>query len=345
MADANGGGEKGKQNKGAEEKGKEKEKEAALSLTQLAMGVQDSSEPADTKIRIRGEPEEQGAVAPRGFVTVLTNSKTSKVDPQHSGRLELAQWMTTKDNPLTARVMANRVWYHLFGAGLVETVDNFGVLGEEPSHPQLLDALAVDFMQNGWSVKKLIRSVVLSHSYQISSDHDAANYAADPENRLVWRMNRRRLDAEAIRDSVLAASGQLDMARPQSSPYAKMGLGELGRKASLSSAELNRNTRSVYLPLARGYVPEMLNIFDVADPSLVVGQREVTTVATQALYMMNSPFVMQHAEAFRGAGVTESPFRGSRSSALRDRTYQVDTGPTGRREIYAARQQKSSRSI
>jgi cytochrome c553 len=316
LASGDSNGEKPKQDKGAEEK----EKEAAPSLAQLAMGVQDASDPADTKIRIRGEPEEQGAVASRGFVTVLTNSKTPKVDPQHSGRLELAQWLTGKDNPLTARVMANRVWYHLFGAGLVETVDNFGTLGEEPSHPQLLDALAVDFMQNGWSVKKLIRSVVLSHSYQMSSDHDAANYAADPENRFVWRMNRRRLDAEAIRDSVLAASGQLDLARPQGSPYGKLGLGELGRKAALSSAEMDRNTRSVYLPLARGYVPEMLSIFDAADPSLVVGQREVTTVATQALYMMNSPFVMQHAEATARRVLAESS---SDAAARADRTYQL----------------------
>src|SRR6185312_4169093 len=130
----------------------------------------DVTNPADTTIRVRGEPDEQGAVVPRGFVTVLTNSKTPKVDAKQSGRLELAQWLTSGDNPLTARVMANRVWHHLFGAGLVETVDNFGVLGEEPSHPQLLDTLAVDFMKGGWSVKKLIRSIVLSHSYQMSSD-------------------------------------------------------------------------------------------------------------------------------------------------------------------------------
>ena len=263
----------------------------------VAMGVRDSEKPADTQVRVRGEPEERGDVVPRGFLTVLKTPQTPAVNTGQSGRLELARWIAARENPLTARVAVNRIWYHLFGRGLVETIDNFGALGEEPSHPELLDYLAVRFMDNGWSTKQLIRDVVLSRAYRMSSDHDEAQYAKDPGNEYFWRMNRRRLDAESIRDALLAAAGVLDLKRPAGSPVAALGLvGEIRRNNSFDpNAAVMTPHRSVYLPLVRNGVPEALSVFDVADPSLVVGQRDVTTVATQALFLMNNPFVLEQA--------------------------------------------------
>jgi hypothetical protein len=206
-------------------------------------------------------------------------------------------WMTKKDNPLTARVMANRVWQHLFGRGIVATVDNLGALGEPPTNQPLLDYLAIRFMEGGWSVKKLIREVMLSRAYQLSSEHSDANYAADPDNTLVWRMNRRRLEAEAIRDAMLHVAGNLDLKRPEGSLTQTITGGEIGRQARTSGLMQEVTYRSAYLPMVRGLVPEFLNLFDVADPELVSGQRDVTTVAPQALYMMNNGTVLQQAEA------------------------------------------------
>jgi hypothetical protein len=223
----------------------------------------------------------------------MLTGEAPKIAANESGRLQLAHWLTSRENPLSARVMVNRIWQHLFGVGFVETADNFGELGERPSHPELLDYLAVRFMDDGWSVKRMVRQIALSRAYLLSSEHSEANYTADPDNRLVWRMTRRRLDAEVIRDAVLAASGQIDLARPEGSTVLRLGNGEIGRDLRAAGLTRETNVRSIYLPMARGVVPEMLSVFDVADPSLVVGQREITTVATQALYMMNSPFVME----------------------------------------------------
>ncbi|MBA4020642.1 MAG: hypothetical protein C0483_26075 [Pirellula sp.] len=274
-------------------------KPAGGAADSFAMGVRDVAQPADTEIRTRGEPEEKGAVVPRGFVQVLKSSGTPKVDPRHSGRLQMAEWIASRENPLTARVMVNRVWYHLFGRGIVETVDNFGALGEEPSHPELLDYLAVSFMDHGWSLKKAVRELVLSRAYRMSSDHDADNYAKDPGNKFFWRMNRRRLDAEAIRDATLAVGGSLDLSRPTGSPIANLSTAtEIGKRGSIEDlSDAVAHHRSVYLPLIRNGMPEVLAVFDVADPSLIVGQREVTTVATQALFLMNSPLVLEQAQA------------------------------------------------
>jgi hypothetical protein len=245
---------------------------------------------------VRGEVTERGPVVPRGFVTVLKSDHDPKINETTSGRLELAQWMASKDNPLTARVMVNRIWQHLFGNGIVETTDNFGELGEKPTHPELLDRLAIDFINNGWSVKQAIRSIMLSRAYQLGSEHNEKNYQIDPSNQYLWRANRRRLDAEAIRDATLAVSGELDLKRPEGSVALQLGGGEIGRGLSLKPLERVGKVRSIYLPMIRGVMPEMLTVFDAADPSLLVAQREVTTVATQALFMMNSPFVMEQAD-------------------------------------------------
>jgi hypothetical protein len=271
------------------------------------MAVRDSDMPDDCRINIRGEVNDLGDVAPRGFVKVLTFPQTPDVNKNQSGRLQLAAWMTSKHNPLTARVMANRVWFHLFGRGIVPTVDNFGALGEQPSNQALLDYLAVKFMDSGWSVKKLVREVMLSRAYQLSSDHSDAGYAADPDNTLVWRMNRRRLDAEAIRDAVLAVSGSLDLQRPSGSPTQQID-GEIGRRARTDMLLKEVTYRSAYLPIVRGMVPEFLSLFDVADAELVTGQRDVTTIAPQALYMMNSPVVLEHSEKTAQNLLTDSRF-------------------------------------
>ena len=198
--------------------------------------------------------------------------------------------------------MANRVWRHLFGAGLVRTVDNFGFSGERPSHPELLDHLAVRFVDDGWSVKKLVREIVLSRTYRQASDLSTQDaFRADPDNRLLWRAAKRRLDAEAIRDAMLVVSGELDAARPVGSLVAK----EIGdRPISLIGlddrlpADLDGSRhRSVYLPVLRDRLPDVLDLFDFAEPSLVTGDRETTNVPVQALYLMNSPFVQAQAEA------------------------------------------------
>jgi hypothetical protein len=259
------------------------------------MGVRDAAVPENCRINIRGEVNDLGDMVARGYVRVLTDAKSPEVNVKQSGRFQLAAWMTSKSNPLTARVAVNRAWYHLFGRGIVATVDNFGALGEPPTNQVLLDYLAVKFMESGWSTKSLIREIMLSRAYQLSSDHSNANYAADPDNKLVWRMNRRRLDAEAIRDSVLYVSGALDLKRPNGSPTQSIE-GEIGRRARTDALLKEVTYRSAYLPIVRGMVPEFLSLFDVADPELVTGQRDVTTIAPQALYMMNSPVVLQAAE-------------------------------------------------
>ncbi len=269
------------------------------------MGVKDADRLMNCRVNIRGEVKDLGPEVKRGYVSVLTVPQSPDINMSQSGRLQLAVWMTNKTNPLTARVMANRVWYHLFGSGIVGTVDNFGALSEPPTHPELLDYLANRFCEQGWSVKKLIREIVLSRTYQLSSQHSEASYAVDPDNKYLWRMSRRRLDAEAIRDSMLAVSGKLDLQRPAGSLTQQLD-GEVGRRAKTDGLKKEVTFRSAYLPLVRGMVPEFLGIFDVADPELVVGQRDVTTVATQALYMMNSPFVHERAAEMAQRAVASS---------------------------------------
>jgi cytochrome c553 len=269
--------------------------EAVPSTTQdLAIGVREGV-PANSPLLNHGELKDKGSQVPRGVLTVL-KTPDFRVDPRHSGRLALARWIASKDNPLTARVIVNRVWQHLFGQGLVNTVDNFGALGEEATDPPLLDTLAVRFMNDDkWSLKKLIRSIVLSRVYRLSSAHHAKDYEVDPSNKFLWRMEPRRLDAEEIRDAMLAASGQLDLDRPQGSPILELDNGIVRPGKALQEVRKTTTHRSIYLPILRGLVPEMLQVFDVADPSLIVGQRDVTTVSPQALFMMNNPFVIGQA--------------------------------------------------
>lgn len=267
----------------------------------LAMGVLDGEKPQDARLLERGEVKKPSDAVPRAFPELFEISANIPPNRTQSGRLEFARWLTHPEHPLTARVMVNRVWRHLFGTGLVSTVDNFGFSGERPSHPELLDDLAVEFVNDGWSVKKLVRKLVLSRTYRQASTYRAAAFQNDPDNRLLWRMNQRRLPAEAIRDAMLVATGELTLKRPVGSLVGNV-IGDrpislIGLDASIPSDLDGATHRSVYLPVLRDRLPDVLDLFDFAEPSLVTGDRETTNVPVQALYLMNSSFVKARAKA------------------------------------------------
>ena len=260
----------------------------------------------DSPLFARGDVEKPGAAVPRGFVSVI-GAKTPAMPANESGRRELADWLVAAENPLTARVFANRVWHLLFGRGIVETVDNFGTMGQPPANPALLDHLALRLQIGGWSVKEFIKEIVLSHAYQLAGSYDAKNFEADPENALGWRMTPRRLDAECIRDAMLAIGGGLRFDPPVGSAVAYRGDGAIGGfpikslRAPLSDEPFltaNNDIRSIYLPVPRNAVPDALTVFDFAEPSAVNGCREVTTVPSQALYLLNNDFVAKQSKRF-----------------------------------------------
>ena len=261
----------------------------------LVMGAGEAAKMENNAICVRGDAHTPGDMVPRGFVQVLTpgGQQPPAIGENESGRLQLAQWITRRDNPMAARVMANRVWQHMFGRGIVETPDNFGASGARPSHPELLDYLAVRFMDQGWSVKKLIREIALSRTYRLSSGHDDKNFETEPENKTLWRANRRRLEAEAIRDAILAVSGDLQLDAPKASPiYKWLRFGEPARQGGqVEKWELTANYRSVYVPVVRNAPSRFFETFDFPEPSETRGRRDVTTVAPQALFLMTSPFV------------------------------------------------------
>ena len=261
----------------------------------MAMGVADRSFGRDMPVYTRGELSKPGETAPRGFAQVIAPA-APKIKTG-SGRLELAEWVASPANPLTARVYVNRIWGHLFGRGLVASADNFGTAGQKPTHPELLDYLAGQLVKKGWSTKAIVKELMLSRTYQQASTHDEANAATDPDNDYLWRMSKRRLDAEAIRDAMLAVSGELDKVAPTGSPLQKLEgpTQQIGRFGGLGN--LNENTkRSVYLPILRDLTPEALDHFDFPDASLVSGHRDDTSVPSQALYLMNNASVMKLAE-------------------------------------------------
>jgi len=270
--------------------------------TNLAMAVRDGSEIGDTEVLIKGEIKDVGPTVPRGVPQVMSKpGDTTAIPAGHSGRLELAQWLTRRDNPTTARVAVNRVWEHLFGVGIVCSVDNFGKMGEQPTNQPLLDYLAVRFMDQGWSTKKLIREIVLSRAYRLSTASLARNEKVDPDNKLLWHANRRRLEVEAIRDSVLQIAGRLDLKQPDASPVMNYPRAQpVQRRAGRGMTEdyaVTMPSRSVYVPVLRNMLPEMFETFDFPEPSETKGVRDVTTVPTQALFMMNSRSVIEQARA------------------------------------------------
>ena len=265
--------------------------EAALVKLPEAMAVADDS-PRDLKIHIRGSHLSLGAVSQRRFPRVLGGDSTA-VDAAHSGRRDLANWLTGAEvQSLTARVFVNRIWQWHFGSGLVRTSDNFGLLGDRPTHPELLDWLAMQFIQSGWSVKSLHRLILLSSAYQMSTQWNARAAESDPDNTLFWRFNRRRMEAETIRDSLLFVSGQLNF---------QMGGTQLTTRnreyvtstASVDPVIYESRRRSIYLPIVRSALFDVFQAFDFADPSVSQGQRDTTTIAPQVLFLMNSKFVSE----------------------------------------------------
>ena len=334
----------------------------------FTMGVQERGVPKDMPILVRGEIDQPAQVVSRGFPQVLCDEPVP-IAADSSGRLEFARWVGSDQNTLLARVMVNRIWKSLVGNGIVTSMENFGVTGQDPSHPELLDHLAIAFIDSGWSVKAVIREIVNSRTYRIDTTYDATSHAKDPDNALLWRANQRRLDAEVMRDSMLAMSGELDLHRPRGSEVAKAGytrvrggmvgdprqmgremfagmrpktdsgvgqfggrpvfrqqqddrkgmpggppgaMGYRGRRPrgfdpKTAQAVMRKLThqldmedakfRSVYLPIVRDEEPRSLAVFDFADSSAIIGQRESSHTADQALYMLNNPFVIQQSRA------------------------------------------------
>ena len=261
----------------------------------FAMGVRERDEPVDSPLYVRGELDQPGEAVHRGLVRVICDDSSASI-ASGSGRRELADWLASPSNPLTARVIVNRVWLHLFGRGLVPTPDNFGAAGARPSHPELLDSLAVEFMNDGWTIKGLIRRIVLSRAYGLDSAYDPRNFEADPDNALVWRMSKLRLEAEAVRDALLFVGGRLATGPPVGSPVARTGEG-LAMFLRVEGLDASETHRSVYLPVVRDRVLESLALFDFADPSLVTGERASTTGPAQALYFLNGPLAIRQGEA------------------------------------------------
>ena len=270
------------------------------------MAVRDLAEPVDQTVRVRGDVKHKGDVVPRGVPSLFEFPHASAISEKSSGRLVLADWLVDRTNPLTARVAVNRIWQHLFGRGLVDTPDNFGHMGKRPSHPELLDWLAARFGSNGWSVKQTIRKIVLSRTYRLSSNHSSMNGEVDPANTLLWRAPVKRLAAESLRDAMLQVSKELDLLPPEGSIISSFEDREFNQRIYPSAEQLSSVHRSVYLPVARYWVPEVLREFDFADPSLVVGKRTERTVATQSLFLMNSQFVTDRAARI-GSDITSHP--------------------------------------
>ena len=255
-----------------------------------ALAARDAQDIGDCAICIRGEPHLQGKVVARGFLSKIHMPLPNvEFSDNSSGRLELAGWIAAPDHPLTARVYVNRVWNHLIGVGLVPSVDNFGHLGQRPTHPELLDYLASEFVRQGWSTKWLVRQIVSSRVYRLSSRSDAEREQTDPENLYLWRAHRKRLSAESIRDTLLAATGDIDHSLAES-PVSELGtLVTRNNPNDEGYAARSDLRRTVYLPVIRNELPSLMRVFDFADPDYGTGDRDETTVPSQALWMLNSP--------------------------------------------------------
>lgn len=331
----------------------------------VCMGVQDRQSIRNARVLVRGEIDQPAQEIPRGFVQVLGNLP-DKLPASGSGRLEFAKWLASKENPLTARVMVNRIWQHLIGQGIVREPDNFGLSGPMPTHRELLDYLALEMMDQNWSVKSIIRSIVTSRVYRLKTDQDPSRFEADPENLWIARGNVKRLSAEAIRDAMLSVGGSIELKPPRASILAAMGSALMGpngpqnaplliapggsgnddrlanlrrllggnlRNPTVNLIEVPNYHRSVYLPITRNNLPRALDAFDFADPNMVTGTREVSNTAEQALYMLNNPFVLELSDAFARRLMQSS----TDPQARVDRAFQIAYGrPASREEIQAS---------
>ena len=289
--------------------------------TPIAMCVREEEQTADWHVHVRGEIRNPGAVVPRGFLTIATpvghssRVTVAAIGSPSSGRRELADWIASPENPLTARVYVNRVWLHVMGKGIVRTPDNFGETGERPTHPELLDYLADTFIQEDhWSTKQLIRRLCLTSAFRMASEVSRESSQSDPENRLLAQAFRRRLDAESIRDSLLQISGALDLS---------IQSGRTFEKLSTYDNEFHHDEhpvfcRSVYVPSFRNTMLDLFEVFDVANPNIVSGQRINSLRPAQSLFMLNSPFVMDQATQAAGKFLISPEFQ------QQDLTYSVN---------------------
>ena len=263
-------------------------KKSAPAEPELACAIEDG-EPVAQKVFVRGDYNNPGEEAPKAFPAILTAFDT-KPGFSGSGRLQLAEWLTQPEHPLTSRVMVNRIWQWHFGEGLVRTPDNFGKMGDKPSHPELLDFLAREFVKSGWSIKAMHRLVMLSSAYQMSSVNSNLADHTDADNRLLTRFNRRRLTVEEMRDGLLAIDGSIDLTMGGSLQQGRGTDGENNQgRLSLNPEKLKR--RTVYIPLRRANLPTLLNLFDFGDATSMQGKRQLTNVSTQALFWLNSEFL------------------------------------------------------
>ena len=253
--------------------------------TPKAMAVREGKV-QDLKVHLRGDYMTQGELAPRGYLQVIANKNASAPPKDGSGRAGFAKWLTG-DNPLTARVMANRIWLWHFGQGIVRTPDNFGTLGLRPTHPELLDWLALRFVESGWSIKQMHRIIMNSAAYRMSTQFSEQAYEMDPDNELWWRFNRRRLQAEEVRDSLLVAGDSIEWGMKDQ----LMGYNPRQYVSQNDHPYFFGSSRTVYLPVIRSGTFDVLQAFDFGDPAVIQGQRSSTVGAAQALFMMNHDLV------------------------------------------------------
>jgi hypothetical protein len=273
--------------------------------------IADSDKPKNEKIRISGSAENLGPEAPRRFLSILSEGEPAAFT-KGSGRLELAEAIVDPRNPLTARVMANRIWRYHFGAGIVRTPSDFGRMGDRPSHPELLDYLAQRLINNRWSMKALHREIMLSQAYALSSEHSTQAFAVDPENRLLWRANTRRLDVEALRDSLLLASGDLE---------ASVG------GAPLPLDQTNNYRRTLYGFVSRRKLDSTLALFDFPNPNATSEKRVATLTPRQQLFFLNGDFVWDRAKALATRLSTQSTDDSVRIRAAYQRLFARDPRP------------------
>jgi hypothetical protein len=274
---------------------RQKELEANPPAVPRAYAVSEGK-PADAKVQMKGQPGKLGDLVPRGFLQVL-GGQTLPKEEKGSGRLELARWLTDAKNPLTARVMVNRIWQHHFGRGIVQSPNDFGTRGKAPTHPELLDYLAGRFVAGGWSIKSMHKLIMHSRAYQMSSDENESYAQRDPDNDWLWRFSPRRLDAEEVRDAMLVVGGDLDTTMTEGHPFPPESEWHYTQHTPFVAA-YPTSRRSVYLMQQRIKKNPFLELFDGADTNATTGERPVSTTPLQALFMMNDPFAHAEAERF-----------------------------------------------
>ena len=284
---------------------KKGEENASLGAVPTAYAVSELK-PIDVPIHKGGNPRELGPMVPRGVPRIL-DAEGLSIPQGTSGRLELAKWLTSKADFLTARVMANRIWQYHFGKPLVATPSDFGYRGTSPTHPQLLDWLARRFITSGWSIKAMHRTIMLSQTYQMSSEQNEASVLQDTGNAWYWRFDRRRLDAEALRDTLLVLGGSLDLTRPGPHPFPEPSKWRFTAHHQFNQASYPSNHRSVYLMVQRLHAHPYLSLFNGADPSLSTAMRDNSTLALQGLFLFNNELVHRQAEGLARRLVAVEP--------------------------------------